>query len=166
MRTKFLANEIANAIVNLLTEFEFLKVCQKGDLSILPAPEQFEEYMPMCLVDPLDLVHGEDDLNPKVVGNVYNFIIRYLEYYNPDTALYEFREQVMDRGQQIAEKLVDTQLDVPGCRIVGQKVEDIDFRSTESLIFRSLRLPVEVVEIHFIVYAIYINKKPNGGGNS
>lgn len=165
MRTKFLANEIADAIVNLLSEFEFLKVCQKGDLSILPAPEQFEEYMPMCLVNPLDLIHGEDDLNPEVVGNVYNFVIRYLEYYNPDEELYEFREQVMDRGQQIAEKLVDTQLDVPGCTIVGQKVDEIDFESTESLIFRSLRLPVEVVEIYFTVYAIYINKKSNGGGN-
>lgn len=158
MRYKFLTNEISNAIVDILSDFDFLVVCQKGDLLNLPAPEQFKNYMPMCLVNASHVTHGENDLNPQVTGNIYYFVIRYLEYFDSFDDLYQIREQAMDRGQQIAEKLSNTNLqnsfNDPRIMIQGQKVEFIDFDSSEKLVFRNLNLPVELVEIHFTVYAI------------
>lgn len=157
VRRRVFANTLSSLICATLEsseELQFLRTISKGDLSLLPEPEFFKDYMPAVIVDPTD-VYIKYSTNPSIAGSKYDFDITYLKYYNSEYNL-NIKEEAITEGETIADVLMDD-LTLKSAileegRVLNSEVVHIGFNSEQSQIFTNLKLPVIVVSINFIIY--------------
>jgi len=157
VRRRVFANQISNLIIRILegnTDLAFLKTISKGDLSLLPAPEKYPEYMPAILITPTDLFN-ETNEGKEVIASSYDFDITYLKYYDNEYA-YDVKEEAIKEAELLADTLMeDMDLNltvIPEGRILATRLPHIGFNSDQSQIFKNLKLPVIVIDIRYVVY--------------
>jgi hypothetical protein len=162
VRRRIFANTISDLIINLLEQtpsLGFIKTITKGDLSLLPAPEQYPEFMPAVLVDITD-VFNHVHIGSTVSASAYEFTITYLKYY--DIAYeYDVKQSSIKESELIADTLMEDitlkNIIIPDGRILETRTPHIGINSDQNQVFKNLKLPVIVTDINYVVY--FINTK-------
>ena len=157
VRRRVFANKLSSLICETLSsykELDFLVTISKGDLSLLPAPEDFDKFMPAVIVDPTD-VYLAYSTNKSIAGSKYDFDIKYLKYYNGEYCL-DVKEEAIAEGETIADVLMgDITLNstiLEEGRVIDTELVHIGFNAEESQIFSNLELPVVVININYVIH--------------
>lgn len=160
-------NKVCQTIIDQINgnaDLNFVKTVNKGDLSILPPPEKFADFMPIILVKPVDLYSVTTRNGRPVTGNEYVFTISYLEYFDIRVEAID-NEQVIGHAEVLGDTLVDNltgEFNGPfvlsestskvRTAILESEIFNMDFNPSEVQVFKNLKLPVGLVNITFGVY--------------
>lgn len=183
-RRRIFANAICDKIIAILdnpeSTLDFVTSVSKGDLSLLPEPDSFKEFMPAIIIDIDSINNIAATYSKSIISSEYYFNIRYLKYYDTELT-YVIKQQAIDEAEKIADVLLDEgnfQLDskdpvirnkclitdIDTSKIFGHilnaSLPNILINSAETLIFKNLELPVIVVEMDYIVQFRTLSKDP------
>lgn len=157
VRRRFFTNEISDLIYTLLdtnNDLSFLKTIAKGDLSLMPAPEKYKDFMPAVYIDPSD-IYNDISVNKSIAATRYEFDIRYVKYYVTDMT-YDIKEQAINEAQFIGDTLMEDMdlhcQDLSEGKILKTSLPHIAINSEENDIFTNLKVPVIVIDIQYLVY--------------
>lgn len=171
-----ITNKIRNFIDNN-AEIPFVKTVGVGDLSILPPPQNFKDWMPAILVCP-ETIYNSRPANKKISTGEYNFIIRYIKYYDRSDFA-NVQAEAIQEADTIANILMNDEDMMDANRvndpysyrytifdndnkplgfIIQTHVSNIEFNTIDSEIFRRLNVPVVIVEMQYEVTFYSITK--------
>jgi hypothetical protein len=175
MRKPIVTHPIAKYIREMIdtnSDLGFVNSVAIGDLTLLPAPQDFKSWLPAVLVCPAD-VSNSRPANKKVSSGIYTFTIRYVEYYDVSN-FFDAQEQAIIHADAIANVLMndDDMIDLNSTPlsnigdyrytirdennvnlgiIVQTDVPQINYNTIESEMFKELEIPAIVVEITYEV---------------
>lgn len=159
IRKRVFTVPILEKIISMIEELDFVKSVLKGDLSNLPSPEEFKEYMPVVYISAGRIKNEYADGNPKtkILNQTYNFNIIYVRYFDREKeASFEVIEDLILEGEQISEMLMERDdldgLELQGGNVLCSLVTDIDFDSVEYKLFKDLEIPASVCKLNYQVY--------------
>jgi len=161
VQRRLFSNQIADAIIQRLIDknnqlgSETIPTVAKGNINLLPAPDKLADYLPAIIIEVEDVFNIEATPSKSVLTSIYNFSVKYLQYYNIDNSFEEYSNAVTT-SEIIADTLLEdnalqTYLNPYG-RILKTEVPHISFSSTETQVFKDLQVPVILVDIQFVVY--------------
>lgn len=157
VRRRLFTNEIMDLIISLInenTDLSFVKTVSKGDLSLMPSPEQMQRFLPAIYIDPSDL-YNDSSVNKSIAATKYEFDISYVKYYDTDMT-FDVKEQAINEAQTVADTLMEdmnlNQQSLQEGRILKTDLPHISFNTEKSNIFTNLKVPVIVIDIKYFVY--------------
>lgn len=173
---KYFTNEIIDAVIDLInsnTELDspVLKVVSQGDLSLLPQPEDIQNFLPALLIDVNDIYSTDATGTKSIMSNVYEYSVRYLKYYNEADSFNEKRD-----FDNISDLIASTLLDdqnlteilksddkykelLNSGSILKTETSIISHNDTESSIFKDLKVPVMMCTIRYLIYYRTMKKR-------
>lgn len=146
--TKELAQGVLNLITTNLADTLSLKVASVGDISMLPAPEELDTWIPAVLIKagkiPINLISM-----PGGFEVTYPYTIYYVTWYNAGEVA---EEKKIDETQQIVELLIDNyklnDIALTNGKIGTMEVKEVDFDSEEERVLRAMELEVSLAKIY------------------
>lgn len=158
-RKRIFTKPILEKIIEMVSEFEWIKTVSKGDLADLPSPDYFKELMPITYVSPgkISSSYVNNDPNIGLLNQIYNFDIIYVRYHDLENETFNWvLDNLIDEGEQIAEMFMERDtlddIQITGGDILGSMVTEVDFDSNTYGLFKDLEVPASICTMHMEVY--------------
>lgn len=152
---RFFTASLLDYLVELIqTNFPDLRTVSKGDLSMLPFPEDLATAAPGIIIQPGAFRVAPTSSTCQAFDVVYPFRLFYFRVYDPGDAILP---ELVSEVEPIAELLMDNFL-LPGfeqdnCMGAHGFPTRVDYAAAEDEVLRrTLQLPISIVPIDYEVY--------------
>lgn len=175
VRKRFFINLIAKKIkedlINKNSDLDIIKTVSIGDLDLMPSPETLQhrntakKFLPAIYILPETVYNTTVNANKSISSGLYSYTLRYIHYYD-----YEDTTDNIENAINIAEIIADTLLEDNNMaergtsyitlsdkngndigHILDTDVKSIYFNTLDTQVFRTLKLPVIVIDIDYVV---------------
>ena len=165
-----IAKKIKEDIIDKNSDLDIIKTVSIGDLDLMPSPETLQHrntaknFLPAIYILPENVHNTTVNANKSISSGLYSYTLRYVHYYD-----YEDTTDNVENAIDIAETIADTLLadnnmaelgtsyvtlsdngkDIG--HILNTDVTNIYFNTLDTQVFKTLKLPVIVIDIDYVV---------------
>jgi len=163
LKNYFYSNEIGERIRGLIdtkVSAECAKNVSVGDISILPAPDKLNEYLPAVLITTNEVENVSTNENLDISYTPYYYTIYYLypyTYENDSNTEIEAKKYAQEVANVLMNYRTLDNFKIPaldteiGGLVIYSKLSNIKFDSAESEVFRALEVPAKIITMDFAV---------------
>jgi len=161
MKNYFYTSEIANAIKELLDEklpIDEIKNISVGDFTVLPAPDELDEYLPAVIINLADNEVVDSNIALDIYTQQYTYDIhlvfpyRFKEFEDTPVEAIKKAEMVANilmNYKTLDDFMVEADEYEAGGQILTSAISSLNFDNVETKMFRALEIPAYIVHIEY-----------------